>query len=83
MNKKLIIKNFENENDSIIILPLKQVSFNFFNKKRNNLFLELSFLGINETKTEKINILNTLTSGLYTFHSNNEFFNLEIKDSIS
>ena len=83
MNKKLIIKNFENEDDSIIIPPLKQVSFNFFNKKRNNLFLELSFLGINETKTEKINILNTLTSGLYTFHSNNEFFNLEIKDSIS
>ena len=82
-NKKLIIKNFEKQNDSLIIPPLKQVSFNFFNKSRNNLFLELSFLGVNETKTEKINILNTLKSGIYTFNSMNEFYNLEIKDSVS
>ena len=47
------------------------------------MFLELSFLGVNETKTEKINILNTLKSGIYTFNSMNEFYNLEIKDSVS
>ena len=83
MNKKLIIKNFENENESITIPPLNQVSFDFFNKNRNNLYLELSFLGINETKTDRINILNTLNTGIYTFYSKNEFYNLEIKDSTS
>ena len=83
MNKKLIIKNLENENESIIIPPLNQVSFNFFNKNRNNLFLEIDFFNVNETKSEQINILNTLKSGIYTFYSKNEFYNIEIKDSMS
>ena len=38
MNKKLLIKNFENEKESIIIHPLKQVSFNFFNKNKKIYF---------------------------------------------
>ena len=83
MNKKLLIKNFENEKESIIIHPLKQVSFNFFNKNKKNIFLELYFLGINEAGTDKINILNTLRTGIYTFYSKKEFYNLEIKDSTS
>ena len=57
------------------------MSFNFFNKNRNNLFLELNLLGINETKNDNINILNTLKSGIYTFHSKDDFYNLEIKNS--
>ena len=83
MDKKIIIKNFENENQSMIIPPLNQVGFNFFNRDKNNLYIDLSLIGINETKCDKINILNTFETGIYTFYSINEFYNLEIKDSSS
>ena len=69
MNKKLIIRNFDDESQSCIIPPLNQVSFNFFNKNKNNLYLELSLININETKSDKINILNTFQTGIYTFYS--------------
>ena len=81
MNKKLIIRNFDDESQSCIIPPLNQVSFNFFNKNKNNLYLELSLININETKSDKINILNTFQTGIYTFYSKNEFYNIEIKSS--
>ena len=83
MNKKLIIRNLENEKESIVIPPLNQVSFNFFNKNKNNLYLELSLIDANETKCKKINILNTLKTGIYTFYSTDVFYNVEIKDSSS
>ena len=81
MNKKLIIKNFDYENQSIIISPLSQTSFNFFNQNKNNLYLELSLINVNETKFDKINILNTFKTGIYTFYSKDEFYNIEIKSS--
>ena len=81
MNKKLIITNFDDENQSCIIPPLNQVSFNFFNKNKNNLYLELSLINVNETKSDKINILNTFQTGIYTFYSKNEFYNIEINSS--
>ena len=83
MDKKIIIKNFENEKQSMIIPPLNQVSFNFFNRDKSDLYIDLSLIGINETKCDKINILNTFNTGIYTFYSTNEFYNLEIKDSSS
>ena len=83
MDKKVIIKNFENAKQSMLIPPLNQVSFNFFNKDKNDLYIDLSLIGINDKKCDKINILNTFNTGIYTFYSTNEFYNLEIKDSSS
>ena len=81
MNKKLIIRNLEDENQSCIIPPLNQVSFNFFNKNKNNLYIELSLINVNETKCDKINILNTFQTGIYTFYSKDEFYNIEVRNS--
>ena len=81
MNKKLIIRNFDDESQSCTIPPLNQVSFNFFNKNKDNLYIELSLINVNETQSDKINILNTFQTGIYTFYSKDQFYNIEIKSS--
>ena len=82
-NKKFILRDYYNKNNSIIVPPLNQISFNFFNKNRNNLILETALIGVNENKCEAVNNFNSLKTGIYTLFSDNMFYNLEIKDSSS
>ena len=85
-NKTLLLGENNNKNDAaknIMVLPLNQVSFNFFNKNKNNSTLQLGLMNMNENVCKESCLFNSFHYGIYTFFLKNEFFNLEIKDSSS
>ena len=82
-NKKLILRDHRDKNQYLEVPPLNQVSFNFFNKNKKNVILELGLINANENKYNTTCLLDSFKSGIYTFFSNNYFFNLEIKDKSS
>ena len=67
----------------MIVPPLNEVSFNFFNKNKNNSILELGLINVNENICKKTCLFNSFKYGLYTLLSEEDLFNLEIKDSSS
>ena len=82
-NKKLVIRDIKDKTKDIIIKPLDQASFNFFNINKNKLTVELGLINANENKCNNSCLFNSFYCGIYTFVSQKEFFNLEIKDSSS
>ena len=82
-NKKLLIRDYKNNNLNMIVPPLSEVSFNFFNKNKNNLTLELGLIKVNDNICNETCLFNSFRCGIYTLLSEKEFFNLEIKDSSS
>ena len=82
-NKKLLLRDYKDNNQNMIIPPLNEVSFNFFNKDKNNSVIELGLINANENKCNATCLFNLFKCGIYTFFSEKDFFNLEIKDSSS
>ena len=79
-NKKLILRDYKDPQKYLEIDPLNQVNFNFFNKNKKNIILELGLINVNENKYNTTCLLDSFHSGIYTFFSNNDYFNLEISD---
>ena len=80
-NKKLILRDNKNPKQYIEVAPLDEVSFNFFNRNKNNSILELGLINVNENKYNTVCLFNSFQYGIYTFFSDKDYFNLEIKDS--
>ena len=80
-NKKFILRDNKAKQHFIEVEPLDQVSFNFFNKNRNNSIFELGLINANENQYNTTCLFNLFQYGIYTFFTDKEYFNLEIKDS--
>ena len=80
-NKKLVLRDKNDKSEPLIIPPLNQVSFNFFNKSRNNCMLELGLINAKENHCEESCLFNKFKYGIYTLCIKDNFFNLEIRDS--
>ena len=85
-NKILLLGENNDKNDKtkkVMVPPLNQISFNFFNKNKINSELQLGLININENECKESCLFNSFHYGIYTFFLKQNFFNLEIKDSSS
>ena len=80
-NKKLILRDNRDPKQYIEVGPLDEISFNFFNRNKNNSILELGLINVNDNKYNTACLFNSFQYGIYTFFTDKDYFNLEIKDS--
>ena len=66
-NKKLILRDNRDPKQYIEVEPLDEVSFNFFNRNKNNSILELGLINVNDNNYNTACLFNSFQYGIYTF----------------
>ena len=81
-NKKLEIRDItDNKNPGIIIPPLNQISFNFFNKNIES--FGFNIIDDNKPTNNTINVFRTFKPGLFTLWNGKMHYNVDVQDSSS
>ena len=79
-SKNILICERSNKNKSIVISPLQQINFNFFEKGRNTT-LSIGLLNIGGSECTPPVEFKVRKYGIFSFCRDNTLFNIEVKES--